>query len=118
MITMNAPVSGFSSLGMEVQVIANNIANVNTHGFHASRVDYETAPYDSGVRVGAILRDNSPGPVFAYPSEVGAVPIESSNVNLVREFTNLISVQNAYSANAASLSVQDRISGYVIDLIA
>lgn len=46
-----------------MQVTANNIANVNTDGFKASRVVLMSGPYqDEGVQVGAIYRDMSPGP--------------------------------------------------------
>ncbi len=117
MLSINAPLSALSSFGVDVQVTANNIANVNTHGYRATRVEYETEPYDAGVRVGAFLRDPAPGATFYYPSESGAVPIESSTVNLVREFSNLVTVQNAYSSNAANLQVQDRLTGVLVDMI-
>jgi flagellar basal-body rod protein FlgC len=56
------PASALSSLDVVMQNSANNIANVNTDGFKASRVILESGPYDEGVRVGAIYRDMHPGP--------------------------------------------------------
>ena len=63
MPNFSIPQSALSSLGVVMQVTANNIANVNTDGFKASRVVLMSGPYqDEGVQVGAIYRDMSPGP--------------------------------------------------------
>lgn len=61
------PQSAFSALDVVMQTTANNIANINTDGFKASRVVLMSGPYqDEGVQVGALYRDMSPGPAVIY----------------------------------------------------
>jgi len=44
-IALQSAASGLSALGTELDVIANNLANVNTDGFRASRVNFEDLMY-------------------------------------------------------------------------
>ena len=42
--------------------------------------------------------------------------IEGSNTDLAREFTNLISVENAYSANAVTIRTMDEMTGSILNV--
>lgn len=105
-------------------VTANNVANVNTPGFRASTTVLTSGPSDQGVRVGAILRDSSPGP--AIPSaHLSPDPrlgqplsgmIEGSNVDVGRQMVDLMHTQRAYEANIAAASTQERTLGAVLDM--
>ena len=44
-IALQSASSGLSALGTELDVIANNLANVNTDGFRSSRVNFEDLMY-------------------------------------------------------------------------
>jgi flagellar basal-body rod protein FlgG len=46
-----------------LDVTANNLANLNTPGFRADTVHYQTGPGGRGVEVGAISETTFPGPV-------------------------------------------------------
>lgn len=121
-------VSALNALSTQMAVSANNVANVNTNGFQASRADLETGHGDQGVQVAAIQKDTSPGP--AVPSlertqnpDTGQVQtswqyVEGSNTDLAREFVNMTAAQNAYEANAVAIRTQDEMAGAVLDILA
>ncbi len=121
-------VSALAALSTQAQVHANNIANVNTHRFQASRADLQSGPGDQGVEVAAIQRDTSPGPLVPelgpeQDPDTGRVTntwqyTEGSNTDLAREFVGLISVQRAFEANVLTIRSQDETSGTVLNLLA
>jgi len=109
---------GFS---VAAAVTANNVANVNTPGFKASTTVLTSGPSDQGVRVGAIERDSSPGPLLSVPPDPRLEQpltgmIEGSNVDVGRQMTDLILTQRAYEANVAAASIQDETLGAVLDI--
>ena len=114
---VQASISALGAFGIGMQATANNIANVNTAGFKSSRVDYETGPAGQGVNVGAVNRDSSPGsPVPALPGQAEQYR-EGSNVSLEREFTNMIALENGYSANAVAIRTTSETLGAVLDML-
>jgi len=120
--------SALNALSTQMQVSANNVANMNTNGFQASRASLETGWQDQGVRVASIDKDTTPGPMVpslerSRNAETGGVEtswqyVEGSNTDLVREFTHMNSVQNAYEANAVAIRSQDEMFGTVLDILA
>jgi flagellar basal-body rod protein FlgC len=122
---------GLSALGAyttRARVSANNIANVNTDGFKASRADLETGPDGQGVRVSRIAEDTSAGPMVqslvptADPLtgriETETQWVEGSNTDIPREMVNLMTSERAYAANAATIRTWDEMVGTVLDEIA
>lgn len=107
-------------------VTANNVANSDTPGFQASNTMLESGPEDRGVRVAAIVPDETPGPpVPGYPasdaldmSVYGNTYAEGSNVNLAGEMVDLMAAQRAYEANLVSIASYDQMTGTVLDLMA
>lgn len=91
------------------QVAANNIANVNTDGFQASRANLESGPGDQGVRVSSLTKDTSPGSIFEGR--------ETSNVDLGREMVSLMTTENAYSANSAVVRANDEMTGHLLNMM-
>jgi flagellar basal-body rod protein FlgC len=104
---VDASISALGAFGLGMRVTANNIANVNTNGFKSSRVDYESGPAGQGVRVGAVSR----GSVAS-----SAEPL--NDVSLEREFTGMISLENAYTANAVAIRTASDMIGTVLDMLA
>lgn len=102
--------SALNALGTTQQVSANNVANVNTDEFSASRVALETGPEGQGVRVGAILRDESPGP------QVDGV--RGSNTDVATEMVSMMRTQTAFGANVAAVRAQEELTGHVLNLVA
>ena len=44
---LHSAATGLQGLSTEIDVIANNLANVNTNGFKASRVNFEDLLYET-----------------------------------------------------------------------
>lgn len=119
--------SALSAFGVGMAVSANNIANMNTEGFKASRVDYQTGPDGQGVAVGGILRDESPGPLIgslvqSTDQATGRVEFlhgltEGSNVDPASEFVRMIETQRAFEANIAAVRADEQMSGVVLNLL-
>lgn len=82
-------VSALDTFSKGWQVIANNVANVNTDGFKAGSARYENAPGGQGVRLGEIRTDTSPG------SPLPGAPYEGRG-----EYVNEVSEARAAAAGA------------------
>jgi flagellar basal-body rod protein FlgC len=114
--------SALNAFGVGTQVIANNLANINTDEFRASRTIYGEAPQGQGVRVEEISRDNSPGaPLPPDRVDISAAAAEearaASNVRPEREFTDLTVTERAYEANAVVARTYDDMMGTVLDIL-
>lgn len=103
---MSAFASGLSGLNAAswlVAVAAGNVANVNSDGYKAKRIGFETQP-EGTVRV-TVPRESQEEP---YPG--------GSIVDLATEMVSLMVANTYFSANAAALRTQDRILGTALDL--
>ncbi|MCC8193433.1 MAG: flagellar basal body protein [Deltaproteobacteria bacterium] len=120
----SANASALSAFGVDMLVRANNIANVNTPGFHARNLSLMTGNRDQGVMVGLIDTDKTPGPPVP-----GLVPVnqdgrealapgylEGSNTDIAREYVHMIGTQRAYEANALAVRTVDDMTGMLLDM--
>ncbi len=127
-MSIETNLSALGALGTRMAVTANNIANMNTNEFRASRAHLETGPQDQGVRVADIRESTAPGPMVPSLERVedpdtGRVSteyqyVEGSNTDLAREMVDMISTQHAYDANAAVIRTESEMHGTVLNLIA
>lgn len=116
--------SAMNAFSVDMMARANNIANVNTPGFHAQDVRLTSGPQNQGVAIGQIAADISPGPpmpglvtINANGAEVVAPGyLEGSNTDIVREFTHMMSTQRAYEANAVTIRTVDDMIGMLLDM--
>ena len=104
--------SGMLNAIRRTNITANNIANVATPGFKASRADNAELE-GGGVRIGSITRDDSPGPPLLDPAPGG--PVEGSNVDFTTESINLILNKRQFEANLNALRAQDQALGELLD---
>ncbi len=102
-----------NAFGVSAQVTANNVANVNTDDFQASRTNLETGPDDNGVRVASIQKDTTPGSPLPETGPTGAT--RTSNTDIGREMVNLGVTQRGYEANAKVIRTQDEMVGYLLN---
>ena len=102
-------VSALKAFEKKADVTANNIANIDTDEFKASRALFQTGEVP-GVSV-TITEENTPG--TTQPD--GA---ESSNVNLPVELVNLITTQHAQSANIKVIETDEQMKRSLIDVFA
>jgi flagellar hook protein FlgE len=104
METNSVSLSGMKAAAQNVQVTANNVANLRSEDFQAKRLD-QADQAAGGTRPSQIVA-----------SEQQASPPGGSNVELEREMVNLMRDETAYSANAAVVQTQGQIMGAVMDL--
>lgn len=106
--------SGLTSERLRLDVIANNLANVNTTRtpdggpYQRQMAVVASRPVETGgVRVLGIVRDLTP-PVQKYdpahPDADAAGYVLLPNVNVVTEMVDLISASRAYEANVTAMN--------------
>ncbi|MGE4553496.1 MAG: flagellar basal body protein [Desulfovibrionaceae bacterium] len=94
---LNANLSALRALSVGQAVTANNLANVSTEGFEASRAVYASGPEGQGVQVAAVLP-------------------QGSGTDISRETVQMIADENAYSANAVAAASFGETLGALLDL--
>jgi len=129
--SINIASTGMGADRVRLDVIANNMANVNTTRtdeggpFRRSRVimrprvesPYWRSPFlpesmdngiGKGVRVAEIQQDKKPNPLRYDPTHPDAIKsgpregyVELSNVDIVTEMVDMIEASRSYEANAA-----------------
>jgi len=129
MNSLSISASAFKAYGVRQQVTANNVANMNTDGFKASRVSFEERPEGQGVRVQEVRKDTPSGSLTGQdeaassPGAAGrnkgsddwnraeAGQAQGSDTDLVKDMTSLIENENGYAANATAVRTQTRMVG-------
>lgn len=124
-MTISPNVQALQALTLSRQIGANNVANMNTAEFKASRLTLETGPEGRGVRPQSIDKDASPGPLEPHlegvRDEQGRLETlwgvrEGSNTDLAREMVRSIQDEAAFKANVAMIRTWDQTTGYLLDL--
>lgn len=75
--SMYSGVSGMKAHQTRMDVIGNNIANVNTYGFKASRASFKDVYYQtmSGASAGTAVRGGTNASQVGYGSKIGSVDV-------------------------------------------
>lgn len=124
--TMNISASGMTAQRLRTDIIAQNIANVNTtrdgngdpyvrktvvfeeKSSFGSVLGSTMAKYGSGVKVSSIIEDTETAMKSVYdPSHPDADEngyVTYPNVNTVTEMTNLIDASRSYEANVTAFN--------------
>jgi len=63
---LHSSATGLSALGREIDIIANNLANVNTTGFKASRANFEDLLYEQKAQPGVENANGDQRPAGLY----------------------------------------------------
>jgi flagellar basal-body rod protein FlgC len=112
--------SGMAAQKLRLDVIAANLANVDTPGYHRKQVQFAEAltgavlklpfttgntPRVAGVTVTGISEDMSPLRVIAETGQT------SSNVEVVTEMVDMMAAMRSYEANVSAFqAARDMIS--------
>jgi flagellar basal-body rod protein FlgC len=108
---MDASASGLAAERLRLDVVANNIANIdttNTPGggpYRREVVYFEQAAGGQGVVVAGIGTDPSPLPVKYDPTSPDANAqglVRLPNVNLTSEMVDMLAAARAYEANVTA----------------
>jgi flagellar basal-body rod protein FlgC len=117
-MTASSPVEALNALSISQAVTANNLANVGTEGFKASRVALETGPGGQGVRVQEVRQDFSAGvPVPQDRGIKAAATAGTSTTDTAREIVRMIPDSRAFEANAAATRTIEETTGHILDLL-
>ncbi len=119
--------SALNAFSWGTAVTAHNVANVSTAGFEPSRAVYSSNSNDQGVSFETALNDagsqvNSSSDKTAISGvydATSAIPLEASSpsgTDLSQEFTQMISTQHAYEANAQVVRTSDAMLGTLLDI--
>ncbi|HEX4794473.1 MAG TPA: flagellar basal body rod C-terminal domain-containing protein [Humisphaera sp.] len=101
--------SGMQAASSMLGATANNLANSDSPGYRATRVDMASLQ-GGGVTAGNVSQDRTPGPIQPDGKE-------GSNVDPAREAINLTRAKVLYSANAAVYRMADRMTGTLLDVM-
>ena len=102
-LTVQAVRSSLRNLAVRQRVIADNIANVETPGFLAGRVDFETALRDA-------VGTEEAGQVNAAGSRsLGATGVNGNNVNLDDETLSLVETNLRYQLMVEAVNNKFRL---------
>jgi flagellar basal-body rod protein FlgC len=104
---MSIAYSGMRAAQTRLGVTANNIANADTPGFKASRVD--TVELSGGGVRTRVTVDNSAGAANPDGSE-------GSNVDIAAEQVAMVRNETYYTANATVVKVANRMLGTLLDI--
>lgn len=124
--------SGLTAERLRLDLISNNIANINTTRtaeggpyrrevpVFAQRLERACRGFQgAGVQVTAVLKDPSPPRMVHEPGHLDANAegfVAYPNVDINREFIDLISASRAYEANAAALDAAKKIAQRALEM--
>jgi flagellar basal-body rod protein FlgG len=93
MRSLNIAATGMLAQQLNVEVISNNIANMNTTGFKRQRAEFQDLLYQDQERVGSASSDT--GTIVPAGIQVG-VGVKTAAVYRITEQGNLVSTNNNY----------------------
>jgi flagellar basal-body rod protein FlgC len=108
---MNASASGLAAERLRLDVVANNIANIDTTqtpsggAYRREVVYFEQAAGGHGVVVAGIGTDPSPLPLKYDPTNPAANAqgfVQMPNVSMTSEMVDMLSAARAYEANVTA----------------
>jgi flagellar basal-body rod protein FlgC len=125
-VSLATSLSALDAFAVSQQVTGNNLANVNTEEFRASRVTFEDRPDLGGVAVQDIQQTPEAPPMvpsMRLLEQQGRMAQEStyvpgSTTDVAREMVNLMVNESAYAANAAVARTRDEMVGTLLDISA
>jgi len=111
---INTSTSGIKAFQTKMNVIANNVANINTDNFKKNRVFFKEG-VDGGVQT-KIYKSNTAGHIRKEIEKGQMVEKESSNVDMIEEVTESLPAQRGYEANLKMLKVHDEMLENLLDI--
>lgn len=113
---VNSTISALQAYKTQLDVTANNVANINTDNYKKSRVNLKEGK--NGDVQATIKQDNTPGLRYQELEGDRMVEKETSNVDLAEEFPQMMVTQHAYKANMKVLQARDQMLGVTLDILA
>lgn len=121
--SMQYGASAMNALGLGMNVVAHNVANVSTAAFAPRCAAYADGAGGQGMQLDAVLRDAGPAADWSAANAVYDVTpnrfaehLSPSGTELSAEITRMISTQHAYEANAQVVRTSDAMLGTLLDI--
>ncbi|GJL57650.1 MAG: hypothetical protein NPIRA03_05070 [Nitrospirales bacterium] len=111
---MASAASGIQAGGRMLNVGGHNIANAQTESFKRTRALPEESPAGAGVRITLQTDERPSSPLLS--SEHSFNPQEGSNVDLGEELISHLQAVNLIEANMASMRIQEKFLGSILDI--
>lgn len=111
---IHTALTGLTAFGKQLEVVAHNIANVNTDGFKKFRTTFVEAP-TSGV-LPVVDKDNSSGPAVLRDTGSNQLESELSNTDLGEALVQQMLAQRSFEANLHAIKTGDALLGSILDL--
>ena len=111
MSTVTSALSGMQAASLQLDVAANNVANMSTPGFQPSEVAL------SSMGGGGVAAQVVPGPV---PPALPGIPAaeQPSGTDLIDEMATLVEAPIAYAANAKVVRAWDETTSSLLNAFA
>ncbi len=111
---IHTALSGLTAFGKQIEVVAHNVANINTDGFKKSKTEFVEIP--SGGVLPVVEKDDSSGPTVLRDTGGNRTMVELSNVDLGEETAQQIVAQRSFEANLQTLRAGDALLGSILDI--
>ncbi|MFY4728379.1 flagellar basal body rod protein FlgC [Nitrospira sp. BLG_2] len=111
---IHTALSGLTAFGKQIEVVAHNVANVNTDGFKKSRTEFVEIP--NGGVLPVVEKDDSSGPSVLRDTGGAHTMVELSNVDPGEETVQQIVAQRSFEANLQTLRAGDALLGSIRDI--
>jgi len=120
--TMSAAASGMAAQSARLRLSSENIANVDTPGYHRKLVSFEETMRDDSraVATGPLQLDRTPLDRIHDPNHpLAGVDgyYDGSNVNLMVEIADAREANRSYEANLRMFEQARQMAGSLIDLL-
>ncbi|HMS84938.1 MAG TPA: flagellar basal body rod C-terminal domain-containing protein [Nitrospira sp.] len=111
---IHTALSGLAAVGKQIDVVAHNVANLNTDAFKKSRTEF--VEVQTGGVLPVVEKDTAAGPTVLRDTGGSPFPIELSNVDLGEETIQQILAQQSFEANLQTLKTGNSLLGTVLDI--
>jgi flagellar basal-body rod protein FlgC len=111
---IHTALSGLSAFGKQIEVVAHNVANLNTDGFKKSRTEF--VEVQTGGVLPVVQKDDTLGPTVLRDTGGNQFPVELSNVDLGEETVQQMLAQRSFEANLQTIKTGNALLGSVLDI--
>jgi len=111
---IHTALSGLAAFGKQVEVVAQNVANLNTDGFKKSRTEF--VEVQTGGVLPVVKKGDASGPTVLRDTGGNQFLVELSNVDLGEETVQQIVAQRSFEANLQTIKTGNALLGSILDL--
>ncbi|MFO0701879.1 MAG: flagellar basal body rod C-terminal domain-containing protein [Nitrospira sp.] len=111
---IHTALSGLAAVGKQIEVVAHNVANLNTDGFKKSRTEF--VEVQTGGVLPVVEKDAAAGSTVLRDTGGNQFHAELSNVDLGEETVQQILAQRSFEANLRTLKTGNSLLGTVLDI--